>query len=99
MNVSKQISQLVVYSQYICNGMPEWRAAYLTIPVTASMIFSSVINLIVSPCTIVLNVLLMTAVKPTPRLKSNYHILLASLAGTDFVTGALAQPLFVAVRI
>ena len=41
----------------------------------------------------------MTAVKTTPRLKSNYHILLASLAGTDFMTGALAQPLFVAVRM
>ena len=75
--------------------MPKWRAAYLTIPVTASMIFSSVINLIVSPCTTVLNVLVMIAVKTTPRLKSNYHILLASLAGTDFMTGALAQPLFV----
>ena len=79
--------------------MPEWRSAYLTIPVTASMIFSSVINLIVSPCTIALNALVMIAVKTTPRLKSNYHILLASLAGTDLMTGALAQPLFVAVRM
>ena len=79
--------------------MPAWRLAYLTIPVTASMIFLSVINLIVSPCTIVLNVLVMTAVKTTPRLKSNYHILLVSLAWTDVMTGALEQPLFVAVRM
>ena len=32
-------------------------------------------------------------------VKSNYHILLVSLAGTDVMTGALAQPLFVAVRM
>ena len=99
MNASEQVSQLVVCSQYIHDEMPEWKSAYLTIPVTASMIFSSVINLIVSPCTVVLNVLVMTAVKTSPRLKSNYHILLASLAGTDFMTGALAQPLFVAARM
>ena len=37
MNASKQISQLVVCNQYIHDGMPEWKSAYLTIPVTASL--------------------------------------------------------------
>ena len=41
----------------------------------------------------------MIAVKTSPRLKSNYHILLASLAGTDLMTGGLAQPLVVAAQI
>lgn len=97
MNSSKQISQSC--SQYVHDGMPEWHPSYLTTLVTASIIFISVINLIVSPCTIVLNAMVMIAVKTSPRLKSNYHILLASLAGTDLMTGALAQPPVVAGEI
>ena len=100
MNSSKQISQsLFSCSQYVHDGMPEWQPSYLTTLVTASIIFISVINLIVSPCTMVLNALVIIAVKTSPRLKSNYHILLASLAGTDLMTGALAQPPVVAGEI
>ncbi|CAH3024235.1 unnamed protein product, partial [Porites evermanni] len=84
---------------YVHDGMPEWQPSYLTTLVTASMIFISVINLIVSPCTMVLNALVMIAVKTSPRLKSNYHILLASLAGTDLMTGAMAQPPVVVEQI
>ena len=41
----------------------------------------------------------MIAVKTSPRLKNNCNILLASLAGTDFLTGMLGQPLVVAEQI
>lgn len=40
-----------------------------------------------SPCSILLNVLVIVAVKTSPRLKTNHHILLASLAGTDSTKG------------
>ena len=97
-NSSKQIPQLDVCSNAL-DWMPEWRPAYLTTPVTASLIFLSVINLLVSPCSILLNVLVIVAVKTSPRLKTNHHILLASLAGTDLLTGAISQPLLIAEEI
>ena len=97
-NSSKQISQLDVCSNAL-DWMPEWKPAYLTTPVTASLIFLSVINLLVSPCSILLNILVIVAVKTSPRLKTNHHILLASLAGTDLLTGAISQPLVIAEEI
>ena len=97
-NSSKQISQLDFCSN-VLEWMPEWKPAYLTTPVTASLIFLSVINLLVSPCSILLNVLVIVAVKTSPRLKTNHHILLASLAGTDLLTGAISQPLLIAEEI
>ena len=98
MNFSKQTSQFdTCLNDH--GRMPEWKTAYLTTPVTASMISLSVVNLLVSPCTIFLNALVMIAVKTSARMKSNYHILLASLAFTDLMTGALAQPLVVAVQL
>ena len=97
-NSSKQISQLDFCSN-VLDWMPEWKPAYLTTPVTASLIFLSVINLLVSPCSILLNVLVIVAVKTSPRLKTNHHILLASLAGTNLLTGAISQPLLIAEEI
>ena len=98
MNFSKQTSQFdACLNDH--GRMPEWKTAYLTTPVTASMISSSVVNLLVCPCTIFLNALVMIAVKTSARMESNYHILLASLAFTDLMTGALAQPLVVAVQL
>lgn len=99
-NSSKQIPQLDVCSNTL-DWMPEWKPAYLTTPVTESLIFLSVINLLVSPCSILLNILVIVAVKTSPRLKTNHHILLASLAGTltDLLTGAISQPLLIAEEI
>lgn len=39
------------------------------------------------------------AVKRTPWLRNNCNVLLARLAGTDLITGALGQPLFVTKQI
>ena len=98
MNFSKQTSQFdTCLNDH--GRIPEWKTAYLTTPVTASVISLSVVNLLVSPCTIFLNALVMIAVKTSARMESNYHILLASLAFTDLMTGALAQPLVVAVQL
>ena len=97
-NSSKQTSQLDFCSN-VLDWMPEWKPAYLTTPVTASLIFLSVINLLVSPCSILLNILVIVAVKTSPRLKTNHHILLASLAGTDLLTGAIQQPLVITEEI
>lgn len=97
-NFSKQILQLDFCSD-VLDWMSEWQPAYLTTPVTASLIFLSVIKLLVSPCSILLNVLVIVAVKTSPRLKTKCHILLASLAGTDLLTGAISQPLAIAQEI
>ena len=58
-----------------------------------------IINTITCPCTVLLNVLVIKAVKTTPRLRTNSNILLACLAVTDALTGLLCQPLFILWRI
>ena len=58
-----------------------------------------IINTITCPFTVLLNVLVIKAVKSTPRLRTNSNILLACLAVTDALTGLLGQPLFVLWKI
>ena len=52
-----------------------------------------------SPLTIFLNILVILTVKTTPQLRDKYNVLLACLAETDVMTGALGQPLFIAELI
>ena len=54
-----------------------------------------IINGIACPFTVVLNVLVIMAVKKRPNLQSNTNILLACLAVTDLLTGLIVQPSFV----
>nr|XP_058959921.1 alpha-1B adrenergic receptor-like [Pocillopora verrucosa] len=58
-----------------------------------------IINTITCPFTVILNLLVIKAVKSTPRLRTNSNILLACLAVTDALTGLLGQPLFVLWKI
>ena len=58
-----------------------------------------IINTITFPFTVLLNLLVIKAVKTTPRLQTNSNILLACLAVTDALTGLLGQPLFVLWKI
>ena len=58
-----------------------------------------IINTITCPCTVLLNVLVIKAVKTMPRLRTNSNILLACLAVTDALTGILGQPFFVLWKI
>ena len=80
-------------------SVPEWRPNFLISEMSVALISITIVNLLVSPLTIFLNVLVMIAVKTTPQLRNKYDALLACLAGTDTVTGALGQPLFIAELI
>ena len=60
-----------------------------------SYIFTIIINSITCPFTVLLNVLVIMAVKRRPRLQTNANILLACLAVTDALTGLTSQPLYV----
>ena len=66
---------------------------------SVALISITLVNLLVSPLTIFLNALIIIAVKITPQLRNKYHALLACLPGTDIMTGALGQPLFIAEQI
>ena len=66
------------------------------VPVLVSLISTVIINGISCPFTVLLNVLVIMAVKRRPRLQTNTNILLACLAATDAVlTGLLVQPSFI----
>ena len=54
-----------------------------------------IINIITSPVTVLLNVLVIIAVRRRPRLQSYPNILLACLAVTDVLTGLISQPSFI----
>ena len=69
------------------------------IALEVSYIFTIIINSITCPFTVLLNALVIMAVKRRPRLQSNANILLACLAATDALTGVLSQPSFVAWKI
>ena len=84
---------------FIVVAVPEWHTNFLTSEISATLISLIIVNLLVSPLTIFLNVLVMLAVKTTRQLRNKYNALLACLAGTDIMTGALGQPLFIAELI
>ena len=64
----------------------------------AVIIFSAVINAIASPITVILNGLLIIAMKKKPRLRAHKsNILLALLASTDLMAGLILQPTFIAM--
>ena len=65
------------------------------VPSVAGAINVIIINTITCPFTVILNLLVIKAVKSTPRLRTNSNILLACLAVTDALTGLFGQPLFV----
>ena len=79
--------------------VPEWRPNFLTSEISATLISLTIVNLLLSPLSIFLNVLVILAVKTTRQLRNKYNTLLACLAGADILTGALGQPLFIAELI
>ena len=70
-------------------------AEAITVPLKVSYIITIIFNSIACPFTVVLNVLVIMAVKRRPRLQSYANILLACLAVTDALTGLLVQPTFI----
>ena len=65
------------------------------VPLEVSYIITIIINNIACPFTVLLNVLVIMAVKRRPRLQTNSNILLACLAATDALTGLVLQPSFI----
>ena len=54
-----------------------------------------ILNMITCPMTVFVNLLVIIAVKTKRRLQNSYNILLACLAATDLVVGAIVQPSFI----
>ena len=101
LNAKMNSSSPLISCDYHLKGFnfPEWRPDFLTTEMSAALISVTIINLLVSPLTIFLNVLVILAVKTTPQLRNKYNALPACLAGSDIMTGALGQPLFIAELI
>ena len=62
-------------------------------------VLSIILNLLTCPLTILLNTLVIIAVKTRPRLQNMHNLILASMAGTDLAVGMVAQPVFIAREI
>ena len=60
-----------------------------------SLLITIIFNSITCPFTVLLNVLVIMAVKKRPRLQTTTNILLACLAVTDASTGLIVQPSFI----
>ena len=73
---------------------------YLSSTYKAGILVNTIILLIAFPFTIVLNALVIVAVKVKPRLKKRKsNIPLALLALTDFMVGAFVQPAYIVVLV
>lgn len=70
-----------------------------TVIITVNWIFTLIVRILACPSTVLLNVLVIAAVKRRPRLQNNANILLACLAGVDALTGVVMQPLLIASTI
>ena len=62
-------------------------------------VLSITLNVVTLPFVIVMNALIIIAIKTRRRLQTMYNIMLASLAGTDLVVGIMSQPTFIAQEI
>ena len=75
-----------------------WKQRY-QVEKNAFAVTAIILNILSFPVTILMNVLVIMAVKTRPRLQSKYNILLACLALTDLLVGAASQPTFIAGQI
>ena len=75
--------------------MTSTEADTANVPLEVSYIITIIINSIACPFTVLLNVLVIMAVKRRPQLQTNSNILLACLAATDALTGLIVQPSFI----
>ena len=74
----------------------EVKKPYATLDV--GLLITVLINIITCPFTVLLNVMVIMAVKRRPRLQTNANILLACLAGTNAFTGLIVQPSYILRR-
>ena len=72
------------------------RDEYLTNNIRNILVGLTIVRLTAAIFTVVLNTLVIVAVIKGRQLRSNCNTLLACLAGTDLMVGALLQPMFAA---
>ena len=92
-NISREIN----VNQLSRNASDEGLQLHLTERVV--LIIQIIITTTACPFTILLNILVILAVKKTPRLQSKPNILLACLAATDAFIGLTAQPSSILVEL
>ena len=66
---------------------------------TTTFYIASITTSIASPLTIFLNIVVVIAVWKTRELQTNSNILLASMAGADFLVGAVSMPLYISLDV
>lgn len=76
-------------------GMFQWKQHYLTPTVFVAKIVATTLLILSCPFTILLNGLVILAVRRKSYLQEERHVLLASLAGTDLLVGVVALPLLI----
>ena len=96
MTMMTNMSQINL-NQFSKNASDEGLQLDLTIQVV--LIIQIIIITTACPLTILLNILVIVAVKKTPRLQSKPNILLACLAATDAFIGLTAQPSSILIEL
>ena len=75
---------------------PQLNPANISSDLRAVFLARIVVNALTCPLIIVLNILVMVAVKTKPQLRTKSNIALACLSSTDLVVGLVVQPLHIA---
>ena len=81
-------SSVCFHLRNLANSSPDVRAV---------LIARIVVNALTCPVIIVLNILVMVAVKTKPQLRTKSNIALACLSTTDLAVGLVLQPLYIAI--
>lgn len=79
--------------------MPEYIPQFFLGNFNVFFVIAAVIESLSCPFTVLLNALVMVAVKTKRRLQTNLNILLASLALTDLMVGVIVQPLHITTTV
>ena len=92
--MTRQLSHGVSRSVFFCSKSPKfiWDFNH-----TTSIKTVVAVTIIACPIAVLLNLLVITAVKTKKELKNNSNILLSSLATADLIVGAVSLPLTIAV--
>lgn len=79
--------------------MPEYIPQFFLGNFNVFFVIAAVIESLSCPFTVLLNALVMVAVKTKRRLQTHLNILLASLALTDLMVGVIVQPLHITTTV
>ena len=99
MNSSHQPGPNEFHLNCVVNSLTGDKPVDFSIFANAVLIAFIVIHATTCPITILLNLLVMIAVKTKARLQRKSNIALACLASTDLLVGFAAQPLLIAVMV